>query len=124
MLSAVCIGTNDIKRAAAFYDAVLASIDMECLFSLEHELGYGPKGGEPHFYVVNPYNDEPATSGNGTQISFLAPSEDAVKAFHAAILANGGSDEGAPGPRDYSEGYYGAYARDLDGNKLHVFLIR
>ena len=51
---------------------------------------------------------------------FYADDKQAVQAFHEAILANGGSDEGAPGPRDYAEGYYGAYGRDLDGNKLHV----
>jgi len=124
MLTSACLGTNNIQKAGVFYDIVLGTIDMERLFSLEHEMGYGPKGGEPNFYVVNPYNEEPATFGNGTQIIFRAPCEDAVKAFHAAILANGGSDEGAPGPRDYNEGYYGAYGRDLDQNKLHVFFIK
>jgi len=124
MLSGACIGTNDIKKAAVFYDAVLATIGMERLFTLEHEMGYGPKGGEPNFYVVNPYNDQPATFGNGTQMSFRAPNEAAVKTFYDAMIKYGGSDEGAPGPRDYCEGYYGAYGRDLDNNKLHAFFIK
>ena len=75
----------------------------------------------PRFYVYSPFNGEPATAGNGAMVAFVAPSPDAVDAAHAAGLARGGSDEGPPGPRPhYGDGYYGAYLRDPDGNKVHV----
>lgn len=120
MLSGACVGTNDLKSAKAFYDVVLDTIDMTCHVALEHELGYGPKGGNPNFWVVIPYNEKPATPGNGSQVMFSTESEIAVQNFHKSAIDAGGLDEGAPGPRNYAPGYYGAYLRDLDGNKLHI----
>jgi len=120
MLSGVCIGTNDLKAAGDFYDAVLATIGMSCVFSDPQERGYAGKDGKITFYILLPFDQKEATSGNGTQVMFYAPDSEAVKAFHAAVLLNGGTDEGAPGPRHYHPDYYGAYARDLDGNKLNV----
>ena len=81
------------------------------------------QGGDDPFMLVvcKPLNQEPATYGNGTHVAFLAPSHAAVDAFHAAALAEGGQDEGAPGPRPhYHKDYYGAYVRDPDGNKLQA----
>ena len=124
MLNGVCVGTNDLAKAGAFYDQVLATIGMERTVSESHELGYGFPGKSPAVWVVVPYNEQPATFGNGTQIMFGAQSEDAVAAFHERALSLGGQDEGAPGPRDYTPDYYGAYCRDLDGNKLHVAVLR
>ena len=121
MLSSVCLGTNDIARAGAWYDTVLGTLGMGRLMDHDNELGFGPAKGWPQVYIVRPYNNAPATAGNGTQIAFRAPDQDTVKRFHAAALQAGGTDEGAPGPRDYVPGYYGAYCRDLDGNKLHIF---
>lgn len=123
MLSAVCLGSNDLARAAKFYDPVMATIGMERLVSETHELGYGRSGSNPILWVVSPYNEEPATFGNGTQVIFSTQDAETVAAFHATALSQGGIDEGAPGPRDYVPGYYGAYCRDLDGNKLHVSVI-
>ncbi|MEM7215041.1 MAG: VOC family protein [Pseudomonadota bacterium] len=120
MLSGVCVGTNDLERAGEFYDALLASIDMRRLITVDNEIGYGALDGPVTFWVLTPYNGEKATFGNGTQVMFLAPNKAKVDAFHETAIASGGTDEGAPGPRDYSPGYYGAYVRDLDGNKLHV----
>lgn len=120
MLSGVCIGTNDIETAGSFYDAVLATIDMQCAFSGSHEKGYAGADGIISFYLVIPYNEQKATFGNGTQLIFRARDREAVKMFHATALELGGTDEGPPGPRDYHPDYYGAYVRDLDGNKLHV----
>lgn len=120
MLSGVCVGTNALDKAAGFYDAVLATIGMTRQVTAEHELGYAAADGHVSLWVVTPYNEQPATFGNGTQVMFYAPDQAAVKAFHAMALQMRGSDEGLPGPRDYSENYYGAYVRDLDGNKLHV----
>jgi len=120
MLSSVCIGTNDITAAGQFYDAVLGTIGMKCVFSESHERGYAGSNGKISLYVIVPFNELKATVGNGTQFSFYAPDKQSVQAFHATALSHGGTDEGQPGPRDYHPDYYGAYVRDLDGNKLHV----
>lgn len=123
MLSGVCVGTNDLKAAGAFYDDVLATIGMTRLAEDEVEIGYGPPGGAASFWVLTPFNKDPATVGNGVQVMFTATSREGVHAFHKIALAEGGADEGAPGPRSYSPGYYGAYCRDRDGNKLHVSVV-
>lgn len=119
MLHGVCLGTNDLARAARFYDAVLATIGMERSLNEGREIGYGLRGGARCFWVLIPYDGRPATWGNGTQVTFRAPDRAAVEAFHCTALAEGGMDEGAPAER-YRPGYYGAYCRDPDGNKLHV----
>lgn len=121
MLAGVCVGTNDLQAAGAFYDEVLSVIGFERLVTLDREIGYGAPGGPTEMWVLTPFNGEPATFGNGSQVMFSTPDERVVKAFYDAAISMGGSDEGPPGPRDYSEGYYGAYCRDLDGNKLHIF---
>lgn len=120
MLSGVCIGTNDLSAAGKFYDAVLATIGMRCVFEDPHERGYAGADGKITLFILVPFNGDKATFGNGTQAMFYAPDSNAVNAFHAAALLNGGSDEGLPGPRNYHPDYYGAYVRDLDGNKLNV----
>ena len=120
MLSGVCVGTNDLENAGAFYDNILATIGMSRVVVTPEEIGYAAADGVVTFFVVKPYDKKPASFGNGTQVMFYAPDQDAVQKFHEAAIKNGGSDEGAPGPRDYSEGYFGAYVRDIDGNKLHV----
>lgn len=126
MFSHVTVGARDLERAGHFYDAVLAPLELRRRMVL-------PDGGPPslcwvgataplpRFYVYSPHNGAPATAGNGAMVAFLAPSEEAVKAAHAAGLLNGGTDEGAPGPRPhYGDGYFGAYLRDADGNKVHI----
>lgn len=120
MLSGACVGSNDLTKAKQFYDGVLATIGYTCHVHLEHELGYGVIDGNPNFWIVNPYNEQPATHGNGTQIMFEVATQEAVQAFYDAAIKMGGLDEGQPGPRDYAPNYYGAYVRDLDGNKLHI----
>lgn len=123
MLSGVCFGTNDLDRAVAFYDAVLPIIGLTRTMKDDVEAGYGLEGETPVFWVLIPFNREPATFGNGTQAMFRVEDQALVDAFHEKVLALGGTDEGAPGPRSYSEGYYGAYCRDHDGNKLHVAVV-
>lgn len=120
MLSGVCIGTNDIESAATFYDAVLETIGMTCVLSEPAERGYAGADGRITLFVLTPYNEQPATFGNGTQVMFYAADKAAVRAFHATALKYGGQDEGPPGPRAYHPDYYGAYVRDLDGNKLNI----
>ena len=126
MFSHVTVGTNDLDRAAAFYDAVLLPLGLA-------RRTVTPDGGPsaacwvtpnsplPRFYVYSPFNRMPATSSNGCMVAFLASSPEAVNTAHAAGISAGGEDEGAPGLRPhYGIGYYGAYLRDPDGNKVHV----
>ena len=123
MIAAVCFGTNNLARAGEFYDEVLGVLGMKRLKANEIEIGYGETGGEPSFWILLPFNRESATHGNGTQIIFNAPDQESVDLFYQKAIELGGTDEGAPGLRDYAPGYYGAYCRDLDGNKLHLYVM-
>jgi hypothetical protein len=120
MLSGVGVGTNDMVTAGVFYDAVLATIGMTCVAADAQERAYAGQDGKASFFVLQPFNGQQATFGNGSQVMFAAPDAEAVKAFHAAVLRCGGAAEGLPGLRNYSPTYHGAYGRDLDGNKLNV----
>ena len=119
MLLGVCLGTNDLPAAAEFYDKVLGTLGMVRTMEAGNEVGYGPAGGASCFWVLTPYDQQPATRGNGTQVTFQADNNDLVEAFYQIAVQSGGSCDGAPGYR-YRPGYYGAYCRDPDGNKLHV----
>ena len=119
MLLYVTVGTNDLARAVGFYDAVMPCLGLERRFLNEVEAGYGePAPARIRFWVTRPFDGRPATVGNGAMPAFVAPSRAAVDAFHAAGLAAGGTDEGAPGLRPYGAGFYACYLRDPDGNKL------
>lgn len=119
MFTGFCLGSNDIARSKAFYDKLLGTLGIGCLDEGPTWLGYGKPGGQM-LWILKPRDGRPATWGNGTQVGFAAGSPAEVDAFHAAALSLGGIDEGAPGPRDYTPGAYGAYCRDPDGNKLHA----
>ncbi len=121
MYSHTTIGANDLARSKAFFDVVLAPLGLGVRFSDDTMIGWGQPGGRPQFLVVRPVNGEEPSAGNGSMIALLAASRSQVDACHAAALAQGGTDEGAPGLRpQYHRNYYGAYFRDLDGNKLCV----
>jgi catechol 2,3-dioxygenase-like lactoylglutathione lyase family enzyme len=122
MFSHVTIGSNDLARAAPFYDAVLAPLGIERVPSKYQAWAAWQRPGElVKLWVGRPYDQQPAGHGNGWMVALAAPSRAAVDAAHAAAMAAGGRDEGAPGPRpQFAPDYYGAYVRDLDGNKLHV----
>ena len=123
MIGYVTIGALDTEAALPFYDAVLGAIGYERAFVDGGWAGYGPKGDpNQNVFVCPPFDGEPARAGNGIMIAFLAPSNETVDAAHAAGLAAGGKDEGGPGFRPpQSTSFYGAYLRDLTGNKLCVF---
>ncbi len=116
----VTVGTNNLDKARAFYDSVLAPLGYKRLSDLGEN---GSIWGEsaPEFFVLKPANGKPATFANGGTISFLAPSRTAVAAFHKAALTAGGADEGAVGPRGWAPNAYAGYARDLDGNKIAAY---
>lgn len=113
------LGTNDLARATRFYDAALAPLGLVRRATEDSEVGYGhPTDRRTRLWITRPFDGKPATVGNGSMPALVAPSQDAVKAFHAAALAHGGSDEGAPGLRPHGPAFFAAYVRDPDGNKL------
>ena len=115
------VGSNDLGKAKAFYDALLGSAGIVRQF--DHPTGgriYGKEGGMC-FGVLGPYNKEPATIGNGSMSAFKFDTSEDVDAFHAKALALGGTDEGAPGYR--APKFYFSYFRDLDGNKLCAYCL-
>lgn len=122
MIGYVTIGAKNVEAAMPFYDAVLGAIGYERAFFSGGWAGYGPKGSEKQdVYVCPPFEGE-ARGGNGIMIAFKAASKDEVGAAHAAGLAHGGKDEGAPGARPAdSDKFYGAYLRDATGNKICIF---
>ncbi len=119
MLTMTRCGTRDLERAKSFYDAIADILGGTRVIDRENAAGYkGPEGGI--FMIGTPFAGE-ATAGNGTQVVFSAPSRAAVNAAHARALELGGHCEGPPGLRGPEEmGYYAAYFRDLDGNKIMV----
>ena len=123
MIGYVTIGANDSEVSGKFYDAVFGAIGSERKSGDGGWIFYGPKGGEGLIAICPPYDKKPATAGNGSMLAYKAASPDEVKAAHAAGLAHGGSDEGAPGfrPVEATSGFYGAYLRDPTGNKLCVY---
>lgn len=121
ILSHVSIGTDNLPRAVAFYDAVLGALAIGRRMEIpEAAVAYGRAF--PEFWVQRPFDGGPAgIAGNGIHIAFLATDPAQVDAFYATGLAQGGSCEGPPGPRpDYHAGYYAAFLRDLDGNKIEA----
>ena len=116
----VCVGANDLTKSCKFYDATLAPLGIKNLGAMG-EAGFLYGAEAPEFLVTKPRDGNKATFANGGTIGFGASSRAAVRAFHAAALASGGTDEGAPGPRTFTPTAYGAYVRDLDGNKLCAY---
>jgi len=117
----VTLGTNDLARAAQFYDSLLESIGGKRLMDLETFILWGTSLNEACLAVTKPFDGNSATVGNGVMVALLVESQDAVKAFHRKALELGAQDEGAPGPR--GDGFYAGYFRDLDGNKLNAFFL-
>lgn len=118
-LNYVMIGSNDVGKARIYFDAVLPLIGGEIVADyMPHAFCYLLRGGG-RIWVAPPHNKEAATPGNGNMVGLSCNSEAEVKAAHAMALAKGGTNEGAPGPRpQYGPEFYGAYVRDLDGNKM------
>ena len=120
MFSHVTLGSNDLDRARSFYAPVMGMLGLTEPFQAPGMIVYGDLTG-PKLFIVPPFDGREATTGNGTHVALLAASRAAVDAFHAAALAHGGADEGAPGLRPhYHPNHYGAYVRDPDGNKLQA----
>ena len=121
MIGYVTLGTNDLPRAAAFYHALLAEIGARRLMDLGRGIVWGISLAQPSLGVLTPFDQRPATAGNGTMVALVVQQREQVDRVHARALALGGQDEGPVGPR--GEGFYAGYFRDLDGNKLNVFCM-
>lgn len=119
MIGYVTIGTNDLIRAAAFYDALLSEVGAKRMMENEQFIAWSVKPTSPGLGVTKPFDKKPATVGNGVMVALEAGSRAEVDALHRKALQLGGKDEGSPGDR--GGGFYAGYFRDLDGNKLNFF---
>ena len=119
MIGYVTLGTNDLARAAKYYDALLAGIGAKRTMEMERFVAWGVKADEPGLALTKPFDQKPATVGNGVMVALEVDSTAKVDAMHRKALQLGGTDEGAAGPR--GEGFYAGYFRDPDGNKLSFF---
>ena len=122
MLDHVSLPVADLARAAAFYDRVLATVGLSRRKERSGAIGYGPADrAAPVFWLLARRDAGAATPGIGLHVSFVAPDRASVDAFHAAALAAGGTDAGAPGPRpEYTQPFYGAFVIDPDGFKVEA----
>jgi predicted lactoylglutathione lyase len=121
MIGYVTLGTNDLERAAKFYDAIADELGTGRMMQTERFIAWGTAGGGAGIGVTKPFDGRPATVGNGVMVALEAKDRAQVDRLHALALSLGGADEGAPGPR--GDDFYAAYFRDLDGNKLNAFVM-
>ena len=121
MVGYVTLGTNDLERATRFYDSLLESLGAKRLMEIESFILWGTSLNDACLAVTKPFDGNSATVGNGVMVALQVQSKDAVDALHKKALELGAQDEGAPGPR--GDGFYAAYFRDLDGNKLNAFFL-
>ena len=122
MIGYVTLGTNDLPRAARFYDALAAELGTGRMMDSGEFIAWGTPGGGAGIGLTKPFDGNAATVGNGVMVALEAGDKYQVHRLHAIALANGGRDEGAPGPRG-DGGFYAGYFRDPDGNKLAAFIM-
>ena len=127
MIGYVTLGTNNIEQARNFYDQLLAEVSLVQMMQTEDARGftmYGTAAGLPILAVTKPHDGNPATVGNGSMLALSLDSQDDINRLYAKALELGGCDDGAPGyrgPERDGAGFYGAYFRDLDGNKICAY---
>ncbi len=121
MIGYVTLGSNDVAKAAAFYDQLLGIIGATRFMESEKFVAWSVSPKSPALSVTRPFDGNAATVGNGVMVALAMNSTDKVDELYAKALELGGTDEGAPGPR--GDGFYAAYFRDLDGNKLNAFCM-
>jgi predicted lactoylglutathione lyase len=120
MIGYVTLGTNDLRRASTFYDALAAEMGVPRMMEFDSFIAWGKPGGAAGVALTKPFDGNAATVGNGVMVALEAKDKAQVDRLHAIALANGGTCEGPPGPR--GDSFYAGYFRDLDGNKLNAFV--
>ncbi|MBL6953284.1 MAG: VOC family protein [Alphaproteobacteria bacterium] len=120
MIGYTTLGTNDLEKATAFYDALFADLGLKKIVPNERLVLWSSKAGAAMLGVIKPFDGQPASAGNGTMVALMVDDAETVAKLHAKALALGGRDEGEVGPRG-GGGMTFAYARDLDGNKLAFY---
>jgi catechol 2,3-dioxygenase-like lactoylglutathione lyase family enzyme len=121
MIGYTTLGTSDLPRAAAFYDALFAEMGVKRIMDFGRGIAWGSSMDKPGFGVMLPFDGKAATVGNGVMIALVLESPAQVDTLYKKAMSLGATDEGPPGPR--GEGFYAAYFRDLDGNKLNFFCM-
>lgn len=121
MIGYVTLGTNDQTRSAAFYDAVCGELGISRMMENEEYIGWGQPGGGAGIGLTRPFDGNAASVGNGVMVALEAKDEAQVQRVYDLALANGGTCEGPPGER--FPGFYAAYFRDPDGNKLNAHIM-
>jgi catechol 2,3-dioxygenase-like lactoylglutathione lyase family enzyme len=121
MIGYVTLGTNDLPRAAAFYDALLGELGIKRIMDFGRGYAWGTGMDKPALGIMTPFDQQPATVGNGVMVALVVDSKEKVERLHKKALELGAKDEGPVGPR--GDGFYAGYFRDLDGNKLNVFCM-
>jgi predicted enzyme related to lactoylglutathione lyase len=122
MIGYVTLGTNNIERAAKFYDALFAELGAKRMMEGETFIAWGKDMASPGVGVIKPFDGKPATIGNGVMVALAVDGPQAVDKLYKKAIALGAKDEGPAGPRGDS-GFYAGYFRDPDGNKLNVFCM-
>ena len=122
MIGYVTLGTSDLARAAVFYDAIAAEMGTGRMMEFEGFIAWGKPGdAAAGIGLTKPFDGNAASIGNGVMVALAAEDKDQVHRLYDIALANGGTDEGAPGPR--GDTFYAGYFRDPDGNKLNAFVM-
>ena len=121
MIGYVTLGTNDLPRAAAFYDALLAEIGAKRLMDFGRGIAWGVAMDKPSLGIMKPFDEQAATVGNGVMVALVVDTRDKVDRLYRRAMELGATDEGPAGAR--GDGFYAGYFRDPDGNKLNVFCM-
>jgi predicted lactoylglutathione lyase len=121
MIGYVTVGTNDLEKAARFYDAIAAEMGVGRMMEFDNFIAWGAPGGAAGVAATKPFDGNPATVGNGVMVALEAKDKDQVQKLYDIALAHGGTCEGAPGPR--GDSFFAGYFRDPDGNKLNAFVM-
>ncbi|NNC77573.1 MAG: VOC family protein [Woeseiaceae bacterium] len=122
MIGYVTLGTNNLEKAAEFYDALLGTIGAKRMMENDGFIAWTTDPRSPAISLIKPFDGKPATVGNGVMVAIAMDAPEKVDAFHAKAMELGADDEGAPGPR--GDAFYVGYFRDPDGNKLNAFCMK
>jgi catechol 2,3-dioxygenase-like lactoylglutathione lyase family enzyme len=121
MIGYVTLGTNNFNKAAIFYDSLFATVGAGRFLENEQFIAWATSPEQPGISITHPFDGKPATVGNGSMVAISLESTEKVDAFYKKAIELGATCEGEPGPRGEMSGFYAAYFRDLDGNKLNAF---